>query len=294
MAGYIDALRFTLAEMLGENDRVVVLNAPATASPPIAQALEDAAARLVNYQGRRYARLYLDRISRFVGRREVDDAMLLRIAELLAMRMAYEDPIRIAQLTLQEAASAPSGRAMPRIDRRCRFRIDEVVAALPVVVADPTLKVLDYLGWLHMPVKMRFNGSGWLGIRKLRIISWLRRWRLLSIRYANERKWVERWLHMIDRSLAVRPDAVMAVVESATMVRGYGDGYRYGMANWTLIIDALVKPAVNGTLPLPDLAQAIAEARAAALPDRKQTSLKRAIEAIRARCDAMPIQAAAS
>lgn len=294
MAGYIDALRFTLAEMLGENDRVVVLNAPAAASPEVARALEDAAERLVIYQGRRYARLYLDRLLRFTGRRDVDDAMLLRIAELLAIRMAYEDPIRIAQLTLQEAASAPARRPMPRIDHRCRFRIDEVVAALPVVVATPTLRVLDYLGWQHMPVKMRFNAAGWLGTRKLRIISWLRRWRLLSIRYAHERRWVERWLHMIDRSLAVRPEAAVAVIESATMVRGYGDAYRYGMANWTLIIDALVKPALNGGLPLPDLAQAIADARAAALPERKQTSLKRAIEAIRARCGTVSIQAAAS
>ena len=32
LADYIDALRFTLAEMLGENDRVVVLTAPAQAS----------------------------------------------------------------------------------------------------------------------------------------------------------------------------------------------------------------------------------------------------------------------
>ncbi|PZA13376.1 hypothetical protein DNX69_03105 [Rhodopseudomonas palustris] len=294
MAGYIDALRFTLAEMLGENDRVVVLNAPAAAPPSVARALEDAAERLVIYQGRRYARLYLDRLLRFVGRRDVDDAMLLRIAELLAIRMAYEDPIRIAQLTLQEAASVPAGRGKPRIDHRCRFRIDEVVAALPVVVAAPTLRVLDYLGWQHMPVKMRFNAGGWLGTRKLRIISWLRRWRLLSIRYAHERKWVERWLHMIDRSLAVRPDAAVAVIESATMVHGYGDAYRYGMANWTLIVDELVKPAVNGRLPLPDLAQAIAEARAAATPERKQTSLKRAIEAIKARCGDVPIQAAAS
>ncbi|MFT4279522.1 MAG: hypothetical protein QM576_24515 [Rhodopseudomonas sp.] len=294
MADYIDALRVTLAEMLGENDRVVVLTAPAQVSQPVAQALEEAAARLVIYQGRRYARLYLDRLLRFVGRRDIDDAMLLRIAELLAMRMAYEDPIRIAQLTLQEAASAPAGRAKPRIDRRCRFRIDEVVAALPVVVAAPTLKVLDYLGWQHMPVKMRFNAAGWLGTRKLRIISWLRRWRLLSIRYAQESRWVERWLHMIDRSLAVRPEAAFAVIESATMVRGYGDGYRYGMANWTLIIDSLVKPALNGSLELPELNQAIADARAAALPERKQTKLKRAIDAIRARSGAAATQAAAS
>jgi hypothetical protein len=133
---------------------------------------------------------------------------------------------------------------------------------------------------------MRFNATDRLGIGRLRIEAWLRRWRMLSIRYADEKRWVERWLHMIDRCLAKRPEAVWSIVQSATMIRGYGDSYRYGMANWTLIIDSLVKPAFAGTLDLPDLPAAIAEARAAAMPDRRQTALKRAIASIRSRAGA--------
>ena len=155
------------------------------------------------------------------------------------------------------------------------FAIDEVVSSLPMVVADPILRVLGELGWQHMHLKMRFNATGWFGIRRLRIEAWLRRWRMLSIRYGQERVWVERWLHMIDRCLTKRPEAVGPMVQSATMIRGYGDTYRYGMANWTLIIDSLVKPVFAGTLALDDLSAAIAEARAAALPDRRQTALKR-------------------
>jgi len=294
VAGYLDALRSTLAELLGENDRTITIYMPPALSPALQSVVAEAVDALVVYQNRAYAQLYLDRLGRFIGRRDVSDALLAEIATLLASRMMYDDPIRIAQLALQEAALGPDGRATCRVDRKCRFRIDEVVSALPEVVADPALDVIERLGWLHMPIKMRFNATDWLGIRRLRLESWLRRWRLLSIRYAKERVWVERWLHMIDRCLARRPEAVGAIVQSATMIRGYGDPYRYGMANWALIVDSLIKPAFNGTLALPDLSAAIAEARAAALPERKQVTLKRAVAAIRARAVATSIPAQAA
>jgi hypothetical protein len=267
---------------------VVELAMPEALSAAAAPVLRDAVETMVAYQGRRHARLYLERIGRFARRPDVGDDLLMEIAQLMAIRMSYEDPIRMAQLALVEAAIGPDGRATVRVDRKCRFRIDEMISALPIVFARPMLAVITFLGWQHIPVKMRFNATDWLGIRRLRIESWLRRWRMLSIRYAAERRWVERWLHMIDRCLAKRPEAVRAIVQSATMVGGYGDAYRYGMANWTLIIDSLVKPAFAGALALPDLAAAIAEARAAAMPDRRQTALKRTIADIRARAVPAP------
>jgi hypothetical protein len=67
------------------------------------------------------------------------------------------------------------------------------------------------------------------------------------------------------------------------MIQGYGDVYRHGLADWHAIIDGLVKPTFDGVLHLADLAGAVAEARAAAMPDRRQVALKRKIAEIRAR-----------
>jgi hypothetical protein len=117
----------------------------------------------------------------------------------------------------------------------------------------------------------------------LRIEAGLRRWRLFSVRYAKERVWVERWLHMIDRSLTKQPAAASAMVQTATMVQGYGDAYRQALADWHAIIDGLVKPTLDEDLPLTDLAAAVAEARAAVTPDPRQAALKRTIAEIRAR-----------
>ncbi len=156
-------------------------------------------------------------------------------------------------------------------------------ARLPAAVAEPLLDALEWAGWLHKPVSIRFSNASRWGIRRLKIEASLRRWRRFSVRYAKERVWVERWLHMIDRSLTKQPDAASAMVQTATMVQGYGDAYRQGLADWHAIIDGLAKPTFDGVLPLQDLAGAVAEARAAAMPDPRQAALKRTIAEIRAR-----------
>ena len=277
--GLLSSLRYLFADFLDEED---------TAAPFLPDGLPDGAVAtvrdgihlLMDYQGASYARLYVERLQRFIGRPDVDPADFHDIARLMAHRMAYEDAIRIAQLKLAEFRD--SGGEIVSTDLK-KFRLDELVDALPAVVAGHILAVLEKFGWAHRRVTIPFSTESRWSIRRLKMEAWLRRWRRFSIRYGRERVWVERWLHMIARSLVKQPQAVSAVVHTATMVHGYGDAYRRGLADWHAIIDGLAKPTFDGTLPLSDLASAIAEARAAAMPDPRQVSLKRAIAQIRAR-----------
>jgi hypothetical protein len=202
--------------------------------------------------------------------------------------MSYEDPIRIAQLKLSELESGAA-----RSTDIKRFRLDELIGSLPAIIAEPVLEALDMMGWVHRRVSIPFSTAGRLGIRRLKIEAGLKRWRPFSTRYEQERVWVERWLHMIARSLAKQPEAAPAVVETATMIEGYGDVYRQGVADWHAIIDGLAKPTFDGALPLADLSGAIAEARAAIMPDPRQVALKRTIAQIRARALAKSRSAAA-
>ncbi|MFB9263147.1 DUF6537 domain-containing protein [Bradyrhizobium erythrophlei] len=282
--GLLASLRYLFADIIGDQDDATPM-LPDACPEQLAPAVGDAIHSLIVYQSVSYAQLYVDRLKRFIGRRGVDPAMLAEIAQLMAQRMAYEDPIRIAQIKLGELDEA--GRLPARsVDDIKRFRLDELIGALPAVVADPVLGGLDQIGWLRRNVSIRFSANSRFSVRRLKIEAGLKRWRLFSVRYGNERVWVERWLHMIDRSLTKQPKATMAVIQTATMIRGYGDPYRQGMADWHAIIDGLVKPVFDGTLALSDLAGAIAEARAAILPDPRQASLKRKIAEIRARVPA--------
>jgi hypothetical protein len=292
LAGVVAEVRSTLAELLGEDDDsppCLPNGLPDAVKPIVIEAVNS----LTDYQGTGYAQLYLDRLKRFVGRRNLDDALFGDIARLMAARMSYEDPIRMAQLKLAEVEIRRNRPQDTFADDVRRLRLDEMVSSLPETVADTVLYGLEWMGWLHMPVTRRFSTESRWSIRRLRIEASLRRWRLHSVRYAKERAWVERWLHMIDRSLTKQPEAVSAIVQTATMVQGYGHLYRQGLADWHLIIDGLAKPTFDGTLKLPDLAGAVAEARAAALPDPRQAALKRAIAQIRARASADGVGAAA-
>jgi len=142
-------------------------------------------------------------------------------------------------------------------------------------------------------VSIPFSTASRWGVRRLKLEAGLRRWRQFSTRYEEERVWVERWLHMIARSLAKQPAAAPAIVDTATMIQGYGDVYRQGLADWHAIIDNLAKPTFDGVLPLSDLAGAIVEARAAAMSDPRQVALKHAIAETRARALAAGASAAA-
>lgn len=284
-----ESLRYLFADVIGEQDGSIP-HLPAGLPEAATTVASEAIHRLIEYQGTAYAKLYVDRLKRFVGKRGVDDVMLLDIARLMAMRMSYEDPIRIAQLKLLELADNPD---TPRADDVRKLRLDELVEALPIVVAEPILDLLNWLGWVHKRVSIHFSTKNRLSIRRLKIEAALKRWRRYSIRYSRERNWVERWLHMIDRALTKQPAAARAVVDTATMVQGYGDAYRHGLADWHAIVDGLAKPTFDGMLKLPDLAGAIAEARAVALPDPRQAALKRKISEIRARGAAAGTDAAA-
>jgi hypothetical protein len=275
--GLLSSLRYLFADFLDEQDTTPP-SLPDGLPDSVSSIVEDGISLLMDYQGAAYARLYVERLQRFVGRVDVSPAMLTEIARLLASRMAYQDAIRIAQSKL-----AQFNQTGVRSVENVRLRFDELVDALPAVAADPVLTVLGQLGWLHKQVSIPFSTASLWGIRRLKIEAWLRRWRMFSIRYGEERVWVERWLHMIARCLARQPQSVFSVIQTATMVQGYGDAYRQGLADWHAVIDALAKPTFDGALPLADLAGAIAEARAAAMPDPRQASLKRTIAQIRAR-----------
>jgi len=288
--GIMSSLRYLFADLIGEDDDTPP-SLPEDLPAAVTAAASEAIHLLIDYQGTGYAQLYVDRLKRFIGRNGVDDAMLAEIARLLAARMSYEDPIRIAQLKLAGLDEASGGEATS--SDVCKFRIDELVGALPAIVADYILDALDWVGWAHKPVSIRFSTASRWGIRRLKIEAGLRRWRLFSVRYAKERALVERWLHMIGRSLVKQPTAASEIVQTATMIRGYGDVYRQGLADWNAIIDGLAKPTFDGVLALPDLAGAVAEARAAALPDPRQAALKRKIAEIRARVPTGPSATAA-
>jgi indolepyruvate ferredoxin oxidoreductase, beta subunit len=240
--------------------------------------------RLTDYQDEPYARHYLARVRRFVGRPGADGAFIRDLARHLAVRMTVEDVIRVAQLKLRHARLARvTEEALARdgdivdVTEYLKPGPEEILGLLPPRVGRWALqRVRRNRAW---PLKITTTRLS--GFLRLKVLAALKRWRPRTLRFAEEEAWVERWLKLVERTLAVNPAAAHEVVASAALVRGYADTYKRGLTNWCNIMDGVVEPMLAGRLPRAHFADAVLQARLAASKDPEGQALEATIAAIR-------------
>jgi indolepyruvate ferredoxin oxidoreductase beta subunit len=255
-----------------------------TAFPAEARSiLAEGLARLADYQNDAYAQRYLARVSRFASKPAADGAFLRELARHLAIRMSVEDVIRVAQLKLRgERVARVTGEARARagdivdITEYMKPGPEEVLGLLPPRLGRWALaRVRHDRSW---PLKVTTTRVS--GFLRLKFLAGLKSWRPRTLRFAEEEAWIERWLGLIERALSVDPAAAGEVVASATLVRGYADTYKRGLANWTRIMDEVVAPGLAGALPRGRFAEAVLQARLAAAKDPGGPALSQTIAAI--------------
>jgi len=253
--------------------------------------IELGVARLLEYQGPAYAQLYLDRLQRVreAERQAGGDGSLLReTARQLAVRMAFDDVIRVAQLKIEP------GR-FERVRNEVRARdddplvvvdyfkpgIEEICSLLPSVLARLILRYSERRGWLgkaYLGLHVRSNSiSGYL---RLRLLAELRRWRPRSHRYAQEQALTVEWLDAVERACALDRGLAREIVELARLIKGYGDTHARGAGSFHRIMEAIVAAAVRGDMPAALAADAVANARVAALADPEGKRLDEVLAAV--------------
>jgi indolepyruvate ferredoxin oxidoreductase, beta subunit len=205
------------------------------------------------------------------------------LARFLALRMSVEDVIFVAERKL-------SGVRLRRIHGEARARTDDIVdvseylrpgveelcSLLPPRLGRWVLeRVRSDRSW---PLKLRTTRVS--GFLRLRLLAALRPWRPRTLGFARENAWVERWLGLVDRTLAVCPRAACEVVATAALVRGYGETYGRGLNSWRRIMEEVVEPMLAGRLPRADFADAVLQARLAAAKDPEGVALSETLAAI--------------
>lgn len=246
--------------------------------------LAEGVARLTDYQDAAYAQSYLDALRKFLGRAGADGVFMRELARHLAVRMSVEDVIRVAQLKLRAArlarvrAEAKAARDdIVDVTEFLKPGPDEIFGLLPPSLGRWALtKVRHDRAW---PMQVRTTRLS--GYVRLRALASLRRWRPRTLRFAEEAAWRERWLELVARTLAADAAAAREVVATAALVRGYGDTYQRGLANWTRIMDDLVAPALERRLDRGLFADAVLQARLAASKDPEGDALNATLAAIR-------------
>ena len=265
----------------------VTYSLPALAQPTAIEGIR----RLIAYQGVAYARLYLDRLRALV---DADAAagtlgrLLQEVARHLAVRMSYEDVVRVAQ-----AKIAPSRmRRIAREELRAKDEpfsvhdflkpgIEELTQLLPPFLARPILRYSERKGWLgRVYFGMEINATSITGYLRFLMLAKLRRLRPYGHRFKQEQAQIELWLGLIAEA-ARHPGALaLEVAECARLIKGYGDTHARGLANYRSIEARVIHPALAGAIPLERAADAIASARIAALVDPEGESLAKCLAEI--------------
>jgi indolepyruvate ferredoxin oxidoreductase beta subunit len=236
--------------------------------------------RLRDYQGEGYAELYERRILPFL---EGDKKLAAEVARHLALWMAYEDIIRVADLKtrasrferVRKEVGAKESEPVVVIDY-LKPGIEELASVLPGYLGKKLIAWAGRRGKLDAyNVGMHIRTSGVPGYLLVRSLAWLRPWRPFSHRYAEEQRLIERWLALV--SEAARRDTPLAleVADCARLIKGYGETHRRGKASFLAIVDALVEnpPTQDARAQ----ASAIRKAREAALADPEGRHLGQAL-----------------
>jgi indolepyruvate ferredoxin oxidoreductase beta subunit len=232
--------------------------------------------RLTDYQDAAYADLFLQRM-KFL--QDKDKKLSSETARHLALWMAYEDIIRVADLKtrasrferVRKEVGAKQGEPVVVIDF-LKPGVEEFASLLPPFLGGPLTSWAEKNGKLDAwNVGMRVKTSGLLGYFTVRSLAWLKPWRPHSYRYQEEQKLIERWLARVRDAAQRSVPLALEVAECARLIKGYGDTHRRGKENFLAIMDALVEnPATTDPAAQ---AKAIRIAREAALADPEGKAL---------------------
>lgn len=260
--------------------------------PQVAQdVLIEGVRRLSRYQGPAYARLYLTRLAPVADadRRTASDGKLLReVARHLAVRMSFEDLIRVAEAKIDPARNiriAKELNAKPdepvHIVEFLKPGIEEMCQILPPRLARWVLRVSAQRGWLdRVHVGMEVKSTSISGYLRFWLLAKLKPWRPHSFRYREEQDAIESWLSLILAAAPKSPDLAIEIADCARLIKGYGSTHKRGTSNFQMIETRVIRPALDGRLPLDRAVDALASARAAALVDPEGEGLARCLDEI--------------
>ncbi len=264
-------------EIAGGTKAVPAEPAPPKRATELQDVLRLGKERLHDYQGARYAALYEARMQVFLSG---DRKLAAEVARHLALWMAYEDIIRVADLKtrasrferVRREVGAKDGEPVVVIDY-LKPGLEEFASVLPGFLGKRLVSWAERRGKLDAyNVGMHIRTSGIFGYLLVRSLAWLKPWRPMSYRYGEEQRLIERWLALV--ADAAKRDATLAmeVAECARLIKGYGETHRRGKANFLAIVDALVEnPATSDPR---EQARALRRAREAALADPEGKALE--------------------
>jgi indolepyruvate ferredoxin oxidoreductase, beta subunit len=252
--------------------------------------------RLNDYQDPDYAKDFLARLGRF---REIEQrwgdgsgALIAETARQLALGMAYEDTIRVADLKIRasrfarvrEEAQVEDGQIL-EIAEFLHPRVQEIADTLPASLGRWLLRTAWARGLVARALRkgkiVKTTSIG--GFLLLYALSSLKPLRRRSLRFAVEQAALVDWLDLVAQTTRSDYALALQVARMRGLVKGYGDTHEGGRAKFHKLLAVL--PSLRGR---GDAAAQLAGLIKAALADEGGQALDKAI------ADLMPASKASS
>jgi len=250
--------------------------------PPACQTLVLAGLRrVVDYQDVDYGKLYLSRLDSVHAPANPDSRLLLEVARQLALRMSYEDTVRVAELKtrparfkrLRQEVKISAGQLLYTTEFM-RPRVEEVCATLPARLGAYILDSARLRGAVSTLCgrgrKIKTNRIP--GFLLLYTLASLKRWRRGSYRFAQEDRQIEDWLERMRACLPGQYDLALEIASCADLIKGYGDTHARGLGRFNMIMQYL-----DDAVSTNDAAATVGSLRLAALADEEGLAFKRAL-----------------
>ncbi len=241
--------------------------------------------KVVDHSGVDYGQRYLDRLTRIARvEGEGDYVATTATARYLALAMAFEDTIRVADLKTRSSRFArfrqdvvASPDQIVRVTEYMHPRVEEFCDLLPPLVARWVLrsKTLRRIMGFMLGKGRRIPTTSLRGYLPLYLLSSLKFWRPYTYKFRLENDRIEGWLSMIQDTARAQPELAAEIAGLQRLIKGYGETHERGLANYQRLMDLL--PVVNGQA---NPSAALRELRDAALKDEQGSALSSAIEAL--------------
>ncbi|WP_248290360.1 indolepyruvate oxidoreductase subunit beta family protein [Novosphingobium sp. SG919] len=202
-------------------------------------------AKLMDYQDADYAALYLDRLEACAALDVAPYAVTAEAARHLALWMAYEDTIRVADLKIRGSRFARvRGEIKAQPDQVVSIvefmhpRLQEVCETLPAGIGRRILAsqgLSNLLGrFFRAGRHVETTSLRWFLV--LHVVASMRILRRRSLRYAEEQARIEHWLDLVRAELRRDGEAALELVKCQRLIKGYGDTFERGLANYERIV----------------------------------------------------------
>jgi indolepyruvate ferredoxin oxidoreductase beta subunit len=241
-------------------------------------------ARARDYQSKRYARRYLDRLTDIVAAdKEANGqvrgfALSVLVARRLATWMTYEDVIRVADLKTRRSRfdrvrrEVGAGADQPVVvSDLLKPGPEEWASVMPGLLARPVMALARNPKWdRRLRFGMHLKTTSVSGFLMMWLLSKWRPLRPLSFRFGEEQALIERWLAAVKRTAGLNYELACEVAEAARLIKGYGDTHQRGTSNFHRLMAALpgVESHADGAARLKALCDAaLADPEGTALTD---------------------------